>query len=224
MTQLTWTEKHDAYCLQNRLTPTAKLIWQWLIHTERPEEAEPDLKQFNAWAAKHRGKPFHRDTLKKAWDDLIEADIIHPIKQFTWAIWRVVIRPINLLLYPISTPRKQSRFEENDRDSQPSNALVASDEVIAAAATDIKNDIRVVTCEEAGITYSNPSFLRKFSLGKVRAAIALFFERGGHGVDCDGLPHISNPRGFVRDALEKGWIDEQENVSVCRQYLEVSDE
>lgn len=216
MTQNYWTEKHDAYCLKHKLSPTAKLIWQWLIHTERPEEAEPDLKQFNQWATKHRGRPFHRDTLKIAWNQLIESDVIRPIKQFTWSIWRCAIRPINLLLYPISTPRKRSRIEETDRGSDGSNDSNAPSQDIAAAALSNNEEEIINECKSAGISFSDTRILRKFSLEKVRSAIALFFRRGGFALDLDGMPRIDNPQGFILDALRKGWIDEPENQGVTQ--------
>lgn len=33
----TWTDKHDAFCLKNKLTSCAKLLWQWLIGTSSPK-------------------------------------------------------------------------------------------------------------------------------------------------------------------------------------------
>jgi 5'-3' exonuclease len=40
---MNWTEKHDQFCLENKLTPTAKLLWQWLVHNYKSEEeVEPE--------------------------------------------------------------------------------------------------------------------------------------------------------------------------------------
>jgi hypothetical protein len=53
---MNWTQKHDQFCLENKLTPTAKLLWQWLVHNYKTEEViEPELElEFNAWIKKRK--------------------------------------------------------------------------------------------------------------------------------------------------------------------------
>ena len=41
----TWTDKHDAYCLEHRIAPSAKLLWQWLLARSEAPEQEPDFLQ-----------------------------------------------------------------------------------------------------------------------------------------------------------------------------------
>lgn len=191
-----------------------------MLRTERKtNEAEPNLKEFNEWAEKHRGKPFHRDTLKIAWRQLQESGVIHPLKEFTWAIWRVIIRPINLLLEPICKPRKISRILKCDRGLEPSNPSNVADEVSAAAAINSNKSEVVTICEENGITYTKPSAISWATVAQIKAAIALFFHRGGFALDADGFPRVENPQGFLIDAIKKGWINEQENAQVCGAFL-----
>ncbi|MBW4477866.1 MAG: hypothetical protein KME54_13595 [Tolypothrix brevis GSE-NOS-MK-07-07A] len=40
-----WTDKYDAYCLEHGLTPSAKLLWQWLVYQGENQELEPELKE-----------------------------------------------------------------------------------------------------------------------------------------------------------------------------------
>jgi hypothetical protein len=92
---MNWTEKHDQFCLENKLTPTAKLLWQWLVHNYKSEEeVEPDLQtQFNAWIKKHLGKERSPNTIKDALNRLIECGAIRKIKQWNWHEVRIITFP-----------------------------------------------------------------------------------------------------------------------------------
>lgn len=220
MTQQNWTEGHLRYCIAQRLTPTAIKLYQWLL-TEMQEGWTEiiDLRDFQRLVRKERGKPHDFRVIQTAIERLADAGILKTCKRYSNFLWKWTIKPINRLLYPLIPKPKISQSRSQIPNLQDSNEGNAFDKVIAAAATvsnrtqpvDLLGDERVTLCEEAGIKYTNPSFLRSFSLEKVRGAIALFYARGGHAIDSDGLPEIVNPRGFVRDALSKGWVDEQEN-------------
>ncbi len=108
-----WTDKHDEFCLENGLTPCAKLLWQWIL---RQKDDEPDLKDFNDWVKNHRGKPYCRLTIKTAFNQLVESRVIKLVKQFTWHLVRIVTRAIDDLF-----PKKKLRTENQIYDSPTSN-------------------------------------------------------------------------------------------------------
>jgi len=213
-----WTDKHNAICLKKRLSPSAKLLWQWLVE-EGEGEREPDLKDFNTWVQKHRGSPYHRDTLKIAWNQLIDAEVIIPEKKFTWRIWRVVVRSLESL-FPKkprkNVKRKTSKAVENPRDLDSSNACVGESGVQAAAANNISSldligqlpeeeikdlEENLNQCDRAGIQFDAKDaaeILTSYDPEELRQAIALFEKRGGH-------QRIKNPEGFIRRCLERGW-------------------
>jgi len=106
-----WTKKHTTFSVQNRLTPTARELWQWLLD-EIPEGSSEiiDLRDFNKWVKKTRGFPHDPKTVKSAAKQLRDADVlIHP-KSYTAYVWRWTLKSINLLLLPISRPTKKNRL------------------------------------------------------------------------------------------------------------------
>lgn len=194
-----WTDKHDAYCLEHRIAPSAKLLWQWLLSRSEALEQEPDLAEFNDWIGKHRGETYHRDTLKRALAQLINCKIVTPLKRFSWRIWRFVLRPIALITTP-PMPRKNSHNRDEMRDPQPSNPQSAVREDLAAAASD--SEI-LETCEQVGIPFrpSEAGNLLKNSINDVLLAIAHFWCRGGH-------EKIENPQGWLIECLRRRWWED----------------
>ncbi len=120
-----WTNKHDEFCLEHAFTPSAKLLWQWLVYNGENKELEPDLQEeFNSWVAKKRTKPFDPKTLKTAIKQLDDCSVINIVRKFSWKVYRLFLRPLEWL-----TPRKKPRYSERFSNLQPSNAITAEDVV-----------------------------------------------------------------------------------------------
>lgn len=204
-----WTDKHDAYCLKHGITPSAKQLLQWLVSRSEAPEQEPDLAEFNAWVEKHRGKGYHRDTLKRAIATLIECKIVTPLKKFSWRIWRLILRPIGLISSPPNL-RKKSRLQDCDRDPEASNPQSADAVALAAAVSNLdlsELDSEVLeTCSEAGIPFRSDEAgnVLKHSIDEVREAIAHFRRRGGHD-------KIENPQGWLIECLRRRWWEDATN-------------
>ena len=199
MTSL-WTDKHDAYCLEHRIAPSAKLLWQWLVSRSEAPEQEPDLAEFNGWVEKHRGDSYHRDTLKRALSQLIDCKVVTPLKKFTWRIWRFVLRPIALIASP-PIPRKNSHNRDEMRDPCHSNSQSVVAEDIAAAA--ISNSEILGICEQAGIPF-RPDEAKNVvseSVEDVRCALVHFWRRGGR-------EKIENPQGWLIECLRRRWWED----------------
>lgn len=60
--KIMWTKKHAAFSWRQKLPPAAQYLWQWLEETKTLDNpVEPDLRDFNKWVARHRGKAYCRD-------------------------------------------------------------------------------------------------------------------------------------------------------------------
>jgi hypothetical protein len=213
---MNWTQKHDQFCLENKLTPTAKLLWQWLVHNYKTEEViEPELElEFNAWIKKHFGKGRSPNTIKDAFNRLIECEAIQKIKQWNWHEVRIITFPPYFFRV-----KKNLRNRHQIDERQPSNDL-STETPHSSSSIDI-NHYSVIeeediaegekvldTCEFAGIVFNpiqSPEILQ-YSFEDVEAAIALFRQRGGH-------KKIKNPQGWLLQCLRREWFVESQSWS-----------
>ena len=205
-----WTKKHTTYSVQNRLTPTARELWQWLLD-EIPEGSSEiiDLRDFNKWVKKTRGFPHDPKTVKSAAKQLRDPGVlIHP-KIYTAYVWRWTLKSINLLLFPISRPtKKKSALAPQIPDLDPSNPESPVDEAITTTTVfeDSETDDftqKLDACKKAGIYYEpkDAKFLRSFSLQEVLKAILYFlFNRDG----------VRKPEGWFKVCLEDNWAAKEE--------------
>ncbi|MBD2435834.1 hypothetical protein [Nostoc sp. FACHB-110] len=211
-----WTEQHDAYCLEQQITPSAQFLWRYLITEGVGTEVEIDLSDFNKQVAKHRGKPYCRLTLKNALLQLAQHRVVNIIREYTWKVVKIVTRPLDWL-----KPKKNLQKQNKNYNLQTSNDLSAvqgenssskdhfRDEMIAECEEVLSE------CEKAGIPFDpeqSPEIL-EYSLEDVKAAISLFHSRGGHETDWRGRPKIRNPQGWLLSCLKKGYYLPKESWS-----------
>jgi len=120
----TWTRKHSKFSVQNRLTPTARELWQWLLD-EMPEGGFEiiDLRDFNKWVERTRGVPHDPKTVKSAAQKLLDTGVLTHAKSFTAYVWKWRLQPIDVLIPPkFRKPKKKSDCDPQIPDSDPSNA------------------------------------------------------------------------------------------------------
>lgn len=192
-----WTPAHDAYCLATKLEGCSKLIWQWLInHPE--EQEEPDLGKFNSWVEKYRGRAYHRDTIKLAWNKLINSKIVRPLKHFTWKVWRITLRPVTLLVNPVSATlqRKSSREDNSIRGLGTETPINACRNINSSSKINPDAKEILAECEVAGISFEEKQQPRvlEFPLEKVRIAIAYFLFRHP---DEKAKNKVRSPQGWL---------------------------
>ncbi|MBR8832705.1 MAG: hypothetical protein DSM106950_01340 [Stigonema ocellatum SAG 48.90 = DSM 106950] len=226
-----WTEKHEEFCLENGITPSAKLLWQWLMRLGKlSDEAEPDLTEFNEWVAKHRGKGYSRPTLKAALEQLKSLRVIQIVKKFTWRIFRLVVRPLEWLF-----PKKPNKFgptkvklvtnrvvnfylEKNFQNrsktfkSQPSNPQ-SSDAGSKQQQQSplIQENLSILS--EAGITFK-PKELEVLDrpTNEIKLALIMFELRGG-------FEKTENPEGWIRTCLRERYWEEDRNYEALLNRL-----
>ena len=199
----TWTRKHSKFSVQNRLTPTARELWQWLLDEMSEGGFEIiDLRDFNKWVERTRGVPHDPKTVKSAAQKLLDTGVLTHAKSFTAYVWKWRLQPIDVLIPPkFRKPKKKSDTDPQIPDSDPSNAetsetglnssssissnaqsptsQVANGETNAHGATfKVANEI-LAECEAAGIPFvksERPKVL-EFPLHQVKLAIAYFLFR-----------------------------------------------
>lgn len=199
-----WTKEHDAFCLENRLPPAAKLLWQWLSREAKlGDEIEPDLNDFNNWVAKHRDKPYCRPTLKAAMTKLIELRVVAPLRQFTWRIFRLVVRPLDWL----KPTKKNCRTQQQTFVLQPSNPLPDEEEVLQQQQR-LKGILDRFGQEGIAFGDSAHDELLSYTDEEIELAIAVFHQRGGHQVR-RGQRRIPNPPGWVLECLRNAYWEDQ---------------
>ena len=99
---MTWTKKHDEFCTKCRLRPSTRLLLHWLRPRAKFNEIcqiEIDLKRFNSWIAKYRGKPFERKTIREAIAQLNQLTLgaIVIMKSYTPWVHKILVRPISFI-------------------------------------------------------------------------------------------------------------------------------
>lgn len=195
-----WTDKHEEFCLENRITPAARLLWQYLIKQgELNNESEPDLAEFNAEIAKHRGKGYCRVTLKKALSQLIDLRIIHLVKRFTWRLVRIVTRSISDLF-----PKKKLR-NENESYALPTPNPQSSEPGIGSSSNSSLIQANVQALTDAGMYFDELcTEVVDRPANEIKLALFLFEWRGG-------FEKIPNPEGWIRNCLRNRLWEEPRN-------------
>ena len=208
-TDKVWTEKHDEFCLENRIKPSAKLLWQWLIRQGKlSNEIEPDLKDFNDWVAKFRREPYCRDTLKDALQQLIDLRVVHLVKRFTWRVVRIVTRTIEDLF-----PRKKSRQREEICVLQASNPQ-PDDGGTKQQQQSSSIQENVAELRNAGFDFdeSDTEVVNRPN-NEIKLALEIFNLRGGFEKIQD------NPEGWIRTCLRERYWEEDRNYEALFKKL-----
>ena len=203
---MNWTQKHDQYCLKNSIPPAAKLLWQWLIREGAGEEVEPDLSEFNTWVEKHRGKGYAHNYLKQMFNKLVEAGVIGTIKQYSWKVYKLVVRPLEWLF-----PRRKQKLQNpNSSYKTPTsnpNKTVDSDiqqqHILSNQQLMSEDGIHFDTEEKEVL--NRPKF-------EIKAALLLFKLRGA-------TEKIINPEGWVRQCLRRRYWEQPTNYAAICQYF-----
>jgi hypothetical protein len=205
-TKTLWTEQHDQFCLKNKIPPAAKLLWQWLIREGLEQEVEPDLSEFNDWVKKHRGKSYAHNYLKQMFNALVELRVIQVVKQYSWKIFKLIVRPLEWL----NPPKKQKLQNDNTTYKSPkSNPSKSVDEDIQQQH--ILSNQQLMS--ESGIHFdteekevlNRPQF-------EIKAALLLFKLRGA-------AEKIMNPEGWVRHCLRRRYWEQPTNYAAIVQHF-----
>ena len=207
---LPWTEEHEAFCYKHHICPAAKSLWQWLMRQGQiAEEVEPDLSEFNAIVAKARGKGYSHNYLKKIFDQLVEHRVIQVVKQYSWKIFKLLVRPLEWLKPPIKKREKNLQNHNFSYNSDPSNdkSTVTGNIQQQHSNSSINQEV----LSESGIHFDdNVTEVLERPKWQVKVALILFEIRGG-------FHKVENPEGFIRDCLRGCWWETTRNHwAICK--------
>lgn len=178
-----WTKRHTTYCVQNRLTPTAVVLWQWLIQ-EMPEGNTEiiDLHDFNKWVEDSRGKAHDPKSVKSATKQLLKVGILTRPHRYTSHVWKWKLSSINLLVPPTPPPApKKADAKVKIPDKKPETddlSLTGNNSSSINIKSEISQDADQILaeCEAAGIPFvkkERPKVLN-FPLHQVKIALEYF--------------------------------------------------
>ncbi|OYE04740.1 hypothetical protein [Nostoc sp. 'Peltigera membranacea cyanobiont' 232] len=209
---LPWTEEHTAFCYKHHISPAAKSLWQWLMMQGYiGEEVEPDLSEFNATVAKARGSGYSHNYLKQIFNQLVECRVINVIKQYSWKIFKLLVRPVEWLKPPRKKREKNLQNHNLSYDSDPSND-------ISAVTGDIQqqhsnSDINLELLADNGIHFdSDEKEVLERPTNEIKLAILMFNLRGS-------FEKSYNPEGFIRQCLRRRWWEFPRNYNLLLQMF-----
>jgi hypothetical protein len=100
---MTWNKRYEQYALSCGLRQSSERLQRWILRrAKRGEvcEIEIDLRVFNKFIERDRGRGYDPKTLKEALqqNDELTGGLILITKSYTWAIHKVIVRPVEFVL------------------------------------------------------------------------------------------------------------------------------
>lgn len=228
----TWTEKHLRMAVQEMLPLSARDLYEYLVI--EGYEAKPqvlDLREFNKYIQKRRGRPYDRRTVKDARNRLEAAGFLIGCKKFTEFVWYGTLRSI-AALFPLEKRNKDTCKNGNLRSinaslrgsnglhcvegdytttTSPSNLPTTAELLQSAPVTESSYlEQNLQQCEDAGIEFTDPKeaakVLSKEHPEDVMAACDYY-------QDYCKRNKVENPAGFLRRCLQRRWWEKSQKVT-----------
>ncbi len=200
-----WTKQHDELLNKFNLRPSTGQLWRWInrkIKSDTSTELEIDLKQFNHWIAKHRGKGYDRKTLKDSINQLFDLTdgLFVELKKITWYYYKIIVRPLSFLSEKnnpeLGTTPKLTEPKPLYPGESPDEKLQQQQQNI----TKVDNLFRQINMRFDRDALNRIWKLAGKSLDRIKQAIELLLYR-------NSSTQISNPHGFIIESLKHGWQD-----------------
>ena len=203
---MTWNKKNQQFALSCGLRPSAFQLMMCLLRKGSPNkvvEVEIDLRAENRWIGKHRPQgEYDRKTLKSALWQLDEKTkgMILVSKSYTWAIHKIIIRPLELVL------KQNSQIGDSSPRLNRGNPMFSDahkERLVKQQQQDISKIDSLLA--NVGLKYDLDALSRIYRLaGKkiesVVKAIELMLYRHSDS-------EITKPHGFIISCLTHGWQD-----------------
>jgi hydroxymethylpyrimidine pyrophosphatase-like HAD family hydrolase len=202
---MTWNKKNDQFALVCGLRPSSRLLLRWILRRAKLNqvgEIEIDLRVFNAWIAKNRGRAYDAKTIREAIAQLDEKTqgLILVTKSYTPWIKKILVRPLEIVLQIIR--QKQGKHPK----LKTGNAMY-SDEHKKRLALQQQQDISKLDSILSGVglrfTLDNLQKLWRMA-GKSFTEIKTAIEYLLHAHNTQKTP-ISNVHGWLVESLKHGW-------------------
>lgn len=229
-----WTEKHRNIALEKHLPPSARELYEYLVlegYEGKPQVL--DLREFNKFILKRRGKAYDRRTIKAAQIFLENCGLLTACKRFTNFVHHVTLRCISALFAPKKRADNHCKSRSPVATLQPSNSTNTAQEGLTTTTnlinqlpedmvTDLETNLEL--CKQAGIFYNPadvPEILTEDPLD-VKTAIAYLHK-------AESKKPIKNRPGYLRKCLQHRWWESKTATSftavmiALAGYLGVSD-
>ena len=202
---MTWTKKLEQFALSCKLRQSDERLLRWLLRRakrDRVDEIEIDLRVFNKFIERDRGRPYDRKTVKTAlWrlDELTQGMVL-VTKSYTWAIHKIIIRPLEMI------QKQNSQSGDGSPRLNRGNPMFSDahkEQLVKQQQQDIsKIDFLL---QNVGLKYDRDALNKIYRLaGKkiesVVKAIELMLYRHSNS-------EITKPHGFIISCLTHCWQD-----------------
>lgn len=202
---MTWNKKNQQFALSCGLRPSSKELIQWVLRRAKAgsvDEIEIDLRVFNQFIERDRGRPYDRKTLKEALQQLDEKTqgLILITKSYTWAIHKIIVRPLETVL------QLNSQTGDKTPKLATGNAMFSEDHkkrVREQQQQDISKLDSFLSNLGFKFTRDNVAKLWRMS-GKSIQEITTAVEYLLHAHSTQKTP-IGNAHGWLVDSLKYGW-------------------
>ncbi len=202
---MTWNKRYDQFALSCGLRHSGERLLRWLLRRAKQNqvcEIEIDLRVFNKFIERDRGRPYDRKTIKEALAQLDEKTqgLILITKSYTWAIKKVIVRPLGMVL------QTNSQTGDKSLSLNRGNPMFSEDHKNRLALQqqqDISKIDSLFTKVGVKFDYHALQSIWRLSgkcLDNIVQSIELLLHR--HSTQKE---KIANPQGFIVDCLKYGW-------------------
>lgn len=203
---MTYNKKNDQFALSCGLRQSSERLQRWLLRRAKPNqvcEIEIDLRVFNQFIARDRDRGgYDRKTLKEALAQLDEKTqgLILITKSYTWAIHKVLVRPLETVL------QEKSQIGDGVPKLKRGNPMY-SDEHKKRLSIQQQQDISKVNSifKAVGLRFTPDNVAKLWNkAGKSLSEIKTAIEYLLHAHSTQKTP-INCGEAFLTDCLNHGW-------------------
>lgn len=219
---MTWNKKNDQFALSCGLTRLSVLLMmRWILRRAKLNEVceiEIDLRIFNAWVAKNRGRGFDRKTIREAIALIDEKSqgLILITKSYTPWVKKVLVRPLGFVL------ADNSPLKDKLPKLTTSKPMYSDDHKIKLIEQQQQDISKIkLMLDNIGLKYTHDAILRLWryadkKIVNVKNAVEYMLYCHSEKIERDPHSHgIIKPRGWLNDCLKYWWhteyIDFQED-------------
>ena len=206
---MTWTKKHEEFALTCGLTrQSTERLLRWILRRAKLSdisEIEIDLRKFNRWIEKIRGKGYDRKTLREAIEQLDEQSMgmVTIIKKWNPWDYKILVRPLFFI------QKRNSENGDNTPKLPTQKPMFDADHkkrLIEQQQQDISK-IESLT-SSLGLRFTKDALVKLWRMaGKSVKDIQKAVEMMIYSNSTQEQP-IKNACGWLYDCLRYGWYEE----------------
>jgi hypothetical protein len=208
---MSWTKRYDQFATLCGLRQSSEKLERWLLRrAKRGEvsEIEIDLRVFNQEIACDRGRGYDRKTQKEALAQLDEKTqgLILITKSYTWAVHKILVRPLDFVL--------QEKSPDRGISPKPltGNPMFGDDHKKASRKLLLQNISKLDSLfRKLGMHHTPDSLMRIWreageNMLEVKGAVEYMLSCHAKKLKRNPTSEgITTPEGWLHDCLVGGW-------------------